>query len=180
MTTEGIRLEGVEQLQKIADALKEAGDKDLQKQVSAALRGEAKPLGARVLARGAEEMPHRGGLAARVADIGRVGVSSALRGRVASVQVILRNKGVDLKSMDAGIVRHPVFLRNRTDLLRRKTVRGKGGHILGGEDRKDWTWVRQSVPAGAFRRAFEAESAEVQQAALKAAQAVLDDVARKA
>lgn len=156
-----LRIEGTDDLQKVADALKEAGDKDLQKRISGALRSEAKPLGLRVLRRGAEEMPHRGGLSARVAGEGRVGVSSALRGRVASVSVILRNKGVDLKSMDAGILRHPVF--GRAD-----------------RSRKEWAWTRQSVPAGAFRRAFDAEAAEVQKAAVKAAQDVLDDVARKA
>lgn len=155
-----LRIEGTDDLQRVADALKEAGDKDLQKQISGALRGEAKPLGLRVLRRGAEEMPHRGGLSERVAG-GSIGVSSALRGRVASVSVILRNKGVDLKAMDAGILRHPVFGRaDRT--------------------RKDWAWTRQSVPAGAFRRAFEAEAAEVREKAVKAAQGVLDDVARKA
>lgn len=149
-----IRIEGTDDLQRVADALKEAGDKDLQKRVSAAIRTEAKPLGLRVLHRGAEKMPQRGGLADRVAGMGRVGVSSALRGRVASVQVILRNKGVDLKAMDAGVLRHPVFGNRQA-------------------------WVRQSVPARAFSDAFDAEAAQVQQAVNKAAQDTLDDVARK-
>lgn len=153
-----VRVEGTDDLQRIADALKEAGDKDLQKSIAAALRSEAKPLGERVLRRGAESMPHRGGLAERVAGLGRVGVSSALRGRVASVSVILRNKGVDLKSLDAGILRHLVFAQS-------------------GRPR---TWVRQTVPAGAFRQAFEDEAREVQAKAVKAAQGVLDDVGRKA
>lgn len=155
-----IRTEGADDLQRLADALKEAADKDLQKQVSAAIRGEAKPLGQRVLRRGAEQMPHRGGLAERVAALGRVGVSNSLRGRVASVQVLLRNKGVDLKAMDAGFVRHPVFARST-------------------QTRKEWTWRRQDVPAGAFTKAFEAGAAEVRDAALRGAQAALDDVARK-
>jgi hypothetical protein len=150
-----IRIEGSDDLQRVANALKEAGDRDLQKQVSSALRGVAKPLGERVLQRASGKMPRRGGLAERVAGMGRVGVSSSLRGRVASVQVILRNKGVDLKAMDAGFVRHPVFGNRHA-------------------------WARQTVPARAFTEAFEAESAEVQKAATKAAQDVLDDVARKA
>ena len=153
-----VRIEGTDDLQRVADALKDAGEKDLVKAVSGALRGEAKPLGERVLRRGAESMPHRGGLSERVAGMGKVGVSSALRGRIASVSVILRNKGVDLKAMDAGVLRHPVFAQ---------------------ADRSR-VWVRQSVPAGAFRKAFDAEAAEVQAKAVKAAQGVLDDVARKA
>jgi hypothetical protein len=148
------RIEGLEDLQRVADALKEAGDKDLQNKVSAALRNQAKPLGLLVLRTGAAEMPHRGGLSGRVSGMGRVGVSSALKGRVSAVSVILRNKGVDLKSMDAGVLRHPVF-GNRS------------------------AWVRQSVPSGAFSRAFDAEALVVQRAATKAAQDVLDDVARK-
>ena len=153
-----VRVEGTDDLQRVADALKDAGEKDLVKAVSGALRGEAKPLGERVLRRGAGEMPARGGLRARVEGLGKVGVSSSLRGRIASDSVILRNKGVDLKAMDAGFVRHPVFARGDRDRV----------------------WVRQSVPAGAFSKAFEAEAREVQQAAVKAAQGVLDDVARKA
>lgn len=148
-----IRTEGADDLQRLADALKAAGDKDLQKQVSKAMRDEARPLGQKVLVRGSEDLPQRGGLAERVRDMGRVGVSSSLRGRAASVQVILRNKGADLKSMDGGIVRHRVF----------------------GSER----WVAQQIRAGAFTRAFEAESGEVREAALKGAQKALDDAARK-
>jgi hypothetical protein len=148
-----LRIEGTDDLQRVADALKQAGDKDLQRATSAAIRGEARPLGLRVLRRGADSMPHRGGFAARVAG-GSAGVSSALRGRVASVSVILRNKGADLKSLDAGILRHKVFGRD--------------------------VWVRQSVVPGAFRRAFEEEAAAVRERVTKAAQGVLDDVARKA
>lgn len=151
----GLRLEGTDELQKVADALKEAGDKDLQKQISAALREEAKPLGLRVLRAGAAPMPHRGGFAQRVEGMGRVGVSSSLRGRTASVTVALRNKGADLKSLDAGILRHKVF---------------------GNAD----VWVRQSVPAGSFRRAWESEAAAVRERAVKAAQGVLDEVGKKA
>jgi hypothetical protein len=156
--TDAFRIQGTEDLQRIGTALKEAGDKDLQKAVSGAIRSEAKPFGERVLRRGAGEMPARGGFRARVLGQGRVGVSASLRGRLASVSVILRNKGVDLKALDAGILRHPVFARQ-------------------GMSR---TWVRQSVPQGAFSRAFDLESAPVREKALDAAQGVLDDVARKA
>lgn len=149
-----VRIQGTEDLQKVADALKEAADKDLQREVSAAIRGEAKPLGIRVLRRGAQDMPHSGGLADRVSGMGRVGVSASLRGRVASVRVLLRNKGVDLRSMDAGVVRHPVYGNRQA-------------------------WVRQSVPVGAFTQAFEAEAKAVADAASKAAQKVVADVARK-
>jgi len=153
----GLRIEGSDDLQRVADALKAAGDGGLQKAVSGSIRAEARPLGLRVLRLGAAEMPRRGGLSARVAA-GSAGVSSSLRGRVASVTVVLRNKGIDLKAMDAGVVRHPAFARADRDRV----------------------WVRQSVPEGAFRRAFAAEATGVRSKAVDAAQGVLNDVARKA
>lgn len=146
--------EGAEQLRRVASALKDAGDTGLMRAVGAAQRDEAKPLGLRVLRRGAREMPKRGGLAARV-GASSAGVTSTVSGRVASSTVALRNTGVDLKSLDAGTLRHKVFGNPEV-------------------------WVRQSVPPGAFRRAFDAEAADVSRKALKAAQGVLDDVARKA
>lgn len=149
------RTEGADDLDRIAAALREAGDRDLQKQVSAALRTEAKPLGQEVIRQGADEMPRRGGFADRVRGQSRVGVSNSLRGRTASVQVLLKNKGADLRSLDRGILRHPVF--------------GNRG-----------AWVAQSVPGQTFSRAFEAQVDKARDAAVKGAQAALDDVARKA
>lgn len=157
----GFRTAGADDLDRIAHALKEAGDKDLQKAIGKAFRDEVKPLGQRVLLRGADELPQRGGFADRVRNLGRVGSSNALRGNTTSVRVILRNKGADLSRVNRGLIRHPVFGRDD-------------------RARSDWTWVGQPVRPGAFSRAFEEEAGPVREAALKAAQGVLDDVARKA
>jgi hypothetical protein len=147
-----VKIEGTDDLQKIADALKDA-DKETIKKVRAALRNAGKPLGRKVLERGAAELPHRGGLSAKIAALGRVGVSSALGGRVATISVVLRMKGADLSKINQGNLRHPVF-GNRA------------------------VWVGQPIRPGAFRRAFDAEAEEARKAALAAAQQVLDDVAR--
>ncbi|HJR90329.1 MAG TPA: hypothetical protein VJ782_09260 [Aeromicrobium sp.] len=143
-------------LQRISRALKEAGDKGLQKRVSAAMRQEAKPLGERVLRAGAGKMPRRGGLSSRISSRGKVLISNSLGGKSASVTLRLKTSdGYDLRGLDRGQLRHPVY-----------------GH------RK--TWVRQSVPANAFTEAFEAEAPRFRQSILKAAQDTLNDVARKA
>lgn len=145
--------------EKIAKALKAAGDKGLQKEVSKAIREEARPLGRRVLEEGADELPESGGLADRVRDLGRVGVSASLAGRVASVRIILRNKGAGLGVIDRGIIRHPVYPRF-------------------GVPREEWTWTEQPVRAGAFSRPFRRQVGPVRKAALKGAKKALSDAAR--
>lgn len=150
-----LRLEGTDDLQRIADALAETGDKALINRVRKGLRDAGKPIGLRVLDRGADEMPHRKGLSDRIKETGRVSVNSALNGRVANISVVLRTQGADLRAMNRGNLRHPVF-----------------------GNRAVWTW--QPVPSGSWSRAFEAERGEATAAVLKAAQDALDDVARKA
>lgn len=150
-----VRVEGNDDLQRVADALKAAADRDLQKRISAAMRDIAKPLGQDVLEEGAAELPSRGGLSAYVASKGRIGVSNSLRGRTASVTLALRNRGVRFAAMDRGLLRHPVF-GNRS------------------------VWVGQSLPAGMFSKAFEKRADEVRPRLVKAAQDALNDVARKA
>lgn len=157
----GLRTEGADDFDRIARALKEAADKDLQKAVSGALRDVAKPLGVEVLEEAADEFPHAGGFAAYLANKGKVLVSNNLRGRVAATEVIFRNKGVQFGSLNKGHLRHPVWARST-------------------ETRREWTWVDQNVPSGAFTRAFEKRASRAREAALEAAQGVLDQVARKA
>lgn len=157
----GIRTEGADDLDRIAHALKEAGDKELQKAVSGAFREVARPLGQDVIEEASEEFPHAGGFADYLRSKGKVLVSSSLRGRVASVQVIFRNKGVQFGALNKGRLRHPVFARSS-------------------QTSRQWTWTTQNVHPGAFDRAFEKRASRAQEVALEAAQGVLDDIARKA
>lgn len=158
---DGVRIKGTDELQKVADALKEAGDKDLQKRVSKAMREVAKPLGDKVLREGAAELPRRGGLSDYVASKGKIGISNSLRGRSASVTLKLHNKGVRFGAMNQGRLRHPVY----------------GRPLL---SRKEWGWSTQSVRPGMFTRPFDAAAPEAAQEVTQAAQAALNDVARKA
>lgn len=152
---EGVQVsaQSLADLKKLGEAYK-AGDKALQKRVRTALQSAAKPLAADMIRAGAEKMPRRGGLAARIAA-SRGGVTVSLRGKTTSVSIRLSNRQKDsLRGLDAGTVRHPVY--------------GRG------------TWVSQRVPAHAFTHEFEAKKSEAVRAVNKAVQQALTDVARKA
>lgn len=151
-----IRTEGTDDLQKIADELREAGDKKLARKVGAAIRKAAKPAGQTALRAGAYDMPGRGGLRSKLLE-SKIGVSAWLRSQRALVEVKLRNP-VDLRALDRGILRHPVFADPE-------------------KTRKQWTWVRQEVREGAFSGPFERQADKVRGEALEAAQDVLDEVA---
>lgn len=151
-----VRLEGSDDLQRVADALKAAADRDLQKQVSAAMRREAKPLGESVIRLGGGKMPRRGGFSGRVTSRGRVLISNSLGGRSASVTLRLKTAdGYDLRGLDRGLLRRPVFGNRKV-------------------------WRTQKVPADAFTQAFQDGAPRVREAVVQAAQDTLDQVARKA
>jgi hypothetical protein len=154
---DGIRTQGTDDLERLAAALKEASDRDLTNRVRKSMRDIAKPVGVRTLAGGAERMPRRGGMASRVRDRGKVGVTSAIASRTVHVTLTLNNQGANLKALDAGILRHPVWAR--ADQPRR--------------------WVRQSVPAKAFTAAFDVQAPVVRGQVLGAMQATLNEAARK-
>lgn len=134
-----VRVEGTEQFQAAAQALNDAGDREIRKAVYAAFRRAGKPLGERIVAEGSAQMPRRGGLSARIAQA-KVAQSNATTGRNPSVVLKLRTaQRYNLTAMDAGVLRHPVF--DRPNKLRR--------------------WVQQRVPARAFSTVFEAGADDV-------------------
>lgn len=155
--SDGFEVQGLDQLQDISVALKDAADRGVTNGVRAAIRTQTKPAGLRVLRTGAGSLPHRGGLAARVAEQGKVGLQSALVARNLHITMTLSNKRANMRSLNEGLLRHPVFAR-------------------AGRAR---TWVRQAVPTGVFTKAFYAEAPRLRDAALQGAQNALDDVARK-
>jgi hypothetical protein len=104
-------VDGTEQFKAAAHALNEAADKGIRREVYAAFRRVAKPLGEQIVEKGSQRLPRRGGLAARVAAA-KVGQSNATTGKNPSVAIRVRaREGYDLKSVDAGTLRHPVFAR---------------------------------------------------------------------
>jgi hypothetical protein len=145
------KVEGGAEFIELAHALRDAGDKVLRLAVYKTLRETAKPIGAEVLRKGAEKMPQRGGLAARVAQ-GNVTAGSALTGKYPKVELRLRTRdSYSLRQLDRGVLRHPVFGNRQV-------------------------WVRQSVPEHAFSDAFQEFAPELRRLALKNAEQVLQEI----
>lgn len=127
-----------------------SADKKVAAGVRKQLRGAAKPLADRVKTKGAEPMPHRGGLSAYLALTARPRVSITQWG----ISLELRDPGkhgVSLADLNAGRLKHPLFgLRS--------------------------TWIDQSVPAGSWTDAFDAAADDLrEELADIIATAVLED-----
>lgn len=151
--TDAVQVEGLDDLRRLA-AVYKTSDKTIQKAIRTGLQDAAKPLSAEMIAKGAESMPARGGLRARVAAA-RGGVTASLSGRNIAVSIRAANRQKDsLKGLDAGTLRHPVY-----------------GH---------GPWMTQSVPRGAFSGAFQAGAPQVRDRLRRAVSTALDDIARKA
>lgn len=147
-------------LEKLAVAYREGGRK-IRARAARRLRDTAEPLVHEVVAKGAEKMPHGGGLSARLAGA-RSGVTVALLGQRVSVSLRVKTaEGYDLKSLNKGILRHPIFPE-------------------AGQDREEWLWSKQSVPANAYTDAFEEGAPVVRTATAMAVREALAEIAREA
>ena len=95
-----IEVRGGEQLDRLARALKEAGDKGLQRELSIAINRALKPVKASVQRSASSTLPSRGGLAADVA-----GFKVQTRRGKGSVKLVSRGRYSGYH-MDQGIIRH--------------------------------------------------------------------------
>lgn len=135
-----------------ARTLTAAGDKDLKREVTRALRDVVRPFAQQIVAEGAAVLPRRGGLAGRVAAA-RIGQTTAMGGANPRVSVNLSTReGYDLRRMDEGTVWHKVWGRP--------------------------PWIRQSVPAGGFSEAFSRGAPEVAEQVVSALEAVTRKIGR--
>jgi hypothetical protein len=153
-----VRTVGEQKLARLGRALKDAGDKDLQRELRRAMQRGGKPLKDAARKGALERLPKRGGLAERVAT-SKFGVRTSTTGRGASVRVIGRS-GYDLQGMDEGEIRHPVF---------------GDPHVRVLAGRREWKWVSQPVKPGWFSDAEEAAAPKVRDELVKA----IDIVAAK-
>jgi hypothetical protein len=161
------------QLDEIAKRLKAAGDRDLKNELLAGIRKTTKPEIPKIRDSAREKLPKRGGLAELIAT-SKIGTRTRLTGNSVGVQIRGTGKH-DLKELNAGRLHHPVFVKNRSGLLHRKTGRGKTGNALGGTDRKDWKWVTQKVPSGFFDEPIQKDKPELQ----RGIESVLSAIAKK-
>ena len=101
-----IEIEGADQLARLAKQLKEAGAKDLQKELGKAINRATKPVKDDIKQSAEDMLPKRGGLAARAAK-------SPLRTRrrtgskVAGVRIVSIDKTLSMYHLNQGQVRHP-------------------------------------------------------------------------
>lgn len=142
-----LRIQGADQLRDLSARLKEAGDKGLRKELMRGIQRSARPLRAAVKEAALRELPSGGGLNRFVAD-SKVSVRTR-SGRNAGIRLVGTKSGHDLKAIDRGKVRHPVF--------------GKS------------VWVDQSVDPGWWSQTLADHSDDIRAEIVN----VLDDVARR-
>lgn len=143
-----LRIQGADQLGDIARHLKETGDKELRKELYRGIQRAAKPLRTAAQQAARENLPKRGGLNEWVAS-SKFSITTR-GGRDPAVRVAGKKAGHDLKRMDQGRLRHPLY--------------GNRRH-----------WFIQQIPAGWFSTAMTARAPAVRRDVV----AVLDDVAAR-
>ncbi|HET6915738.1 MAG TPA: hypothetical protein VFH56_06565 [Acidimicrobiales bacterium] len=149
---------GAADLEKLAVAYREGGRK-IRSRTARRLREAAMPLAEDVVKKGAEPMPHTGGLRDRLLAA-KPGVTVSLLGKRTAVSIRVKNADADrIRAINrTGDVRHPVFGRRK----------GKG------------SWSSTSVPANTWTDAFAEGAPVVRRATAMAVQEALAEIAREA
>jgi hypothetical protein len=146
-----IEIQGADQLAKLAKQLREAGAKDLQRELGKAINRALKPVKADIRQSAQETLPKRGGLAAKVAK-SKVTTRRRTSQKAAGVRVVATNT-VSLYHLDKGQIRHR-----------------KGGDINAGK-------VQPTTP-GWFTKPTEAAAPEVRKELVAAMDEVAKKIVR--
>ena len=114
MVASSLRVEGADQFFALARRLKEAGDKDLQRELYRGLNRAVKPLTASVRQSALETLPSQGGLNVTIATGSKVKVQRRTGARSVGIKLIAtaqtpKGRDRDLAGMDKGKLRHPLF-----------------------------------------------------------------------
>lgn len=144
-----IRVIGVDELAEVGRRLKETGDKELRRDLLRGMNRATKPVKAKVKAAALRDLPRRGGLN-RVVASARISTRTRTSGNNPAVFLTGKKSGHDLRAIDRGRLRHPVF-GNRE------------------------VWVSQDVKPGWWSRTVAAEADEVGREVRR----TLDEVARR-
>ena len=140
---------GAAKLDAVARRLKETDNRALRKELYRGIARAGKPLKAAVRKGALEALPKRGGLNAFVAK-SRTNLKPLAGKGDAVVRLTTAKKGSDLRAINRGRLRHPVFGNRKV-------------------------WVTQTVPARWFEKSVESQVDEVRKEVVK----VIDDVAEK-
>lgn len=134
-----MRVTGADQLTQVGKRLKEAGNKELRKELLRGIQRATKPVRLAMSANAGRVLPQSGGLAQRAA---KSRFSAKTRtGRNPGVTIVVRN-AIDVRSIDRGRVRHLTY-----------------GHR---------PWQDQRVTPGAFSDPFDASADKVRRELLAA------------
>lgn len=139
---------GADKLGDVARRLRETGDKALRAELLRGINRATRPLKAAAQQSARDRLPRRGGLNEFVAS--SKFSTSTRTGRDPAVRITATKAGHDVRALDRGRLRHPLF--------------GNRRH-----------WFNQQVPAGWFTDAMEAGAPVVRRSIVD----VLDDVAKK-
>lgn len=125
-----VSVSGQRDLRRLAERLHQAGSPvGIRREVTKALNKATEPAKDAVAQSALDILPHSGGLAELVASA-RISTRTTLRGSNPSVRLTGRLSGHDLRAIDRGRLRHPVF--------------GNRG-----------AWVTQNVPPGFWTKPLE-------------------------
>lgn len=128
-----VRVEGAEQLARVAGAATGAGPK-FRKELLAGIRKQGKPVITDVKAEAVSTLPAGGGLNDFIAK-SSFGVRTRTSGKQAGIRVVATKKNHDIESINKGIARHPLW--------------GNKGH-----------WFNTPVKPGFFDRPIEGRAPE--------------------
>lgn len=146
-----IRIEGIEKLEKLGRDLKEAGDKELRREMLKTGQAIGKPVKENIRKHALSDLPRKGGLNVWVAKNAKTQTQVRLSGRNLGVRFRTKFKGSsDVAAINAGEVRHPLF--------------GNKDH-----------WYATKVTPGFAYRALDELAPEVRKQFL----ALVDDIAAK-
>lgn len=106
MAEPDVRIVGAQQLEQLARQLKEMGGAELRRGLFRGIERAMKPVKAAVRESALSSLPKKGGLNQRVA---RAKLSTKKRTAGRDVAIRLVASGGDLRRIDEGKVRHPVF-----------------------------------------------------------------------
>lgn len=144
-----LRIEGAEQLDRLSRELRAVGNKDLRRDLYRGIQRATKPLKERAKDAARSKLPKRGGLNEFVAA-SKFATKTRGSGANVGVRITAAKAGHDVRSIDRGRLRHPVF-GNRS------------------------VWVNQSVEPGWFSETIDDGAPVVRGELIE----VIRDVARR-
>ena len=160
-----IRVLGAANLHKVAAQIRAEGRKDLAREMSAALTKATEPIRRAIRASADQTMPREGGYQAAFDKSLRFRNSRRNQANQATVNLTTYADGSserrDIKALEAGRLRHPVFGRSRPG-------RRKGERVAN-------PWAITSILAGFHKRGTDGAIDEAEQELVK----VVDDLAER-